>query len=108
MLPDAILCVTRLIFFALIHLGASPLTLEARTLSPARDSAFRLLCLFLIAELEYETKSRRKIYNADFFVVSHHAISKLYVGNTEKFHMSKKQRANLNTLPVLEPGTGDA
>ena len=134
MLLDAILCVTRLIFFALIHLGAKSIDTRSQDLksskgyyepdykrsaylkanrATARGSAFRLLCLFLTAELEYQTKSRRKICNADFFccIPSCHFQVACWQHHTggyeEKIHMSKKQRANLNTLPVSEPGTGD-
>lgn len=80
----------------------------------ARDSSFRLLYLLLKAELEDETKTRQKMYQAVLFIVSHRRIFKHHARKTiraayeERFPVSEKQRANLDKWPALEPGTGAA
>ncbi len=80
----------------------------------ARDSSFHLLYLLLWAELEDETKTRQKMYQAVLFIVSHRAIFKYHARKTiraayeERFHVSEKQRANLDKWPALQPGTGGA
>lgn len=80
----------------------------------ARDSSFRLLYLLLKAELEDETKLRQTMYQAVLFIVSHRAIFKYHARKTiraayeEKFHISEKQRANLDKWPVLQPETDAA
>ena len=77
----------------------------------ARDSSFRLLYLLIRVELDDETKTRQKIYQAVLFVVSHRAIFKhharkiIMAAYEERFHVSEKQRANLDKWPVLQPGT---
>ncbi len=77
----------------------------------ARDSSFRLLYLLLRAELDDETKTRQKMYEAVLFIVSHRAIFKYHARKNiraafeERFHVSEKQRANLDKWPALQPGT---
>ena len=79
----------------------------------ARDSAFRLLYLLLKTDLEDETKTRQKMYEAVLFVVSHRGIFKYHARKTirtayeERFDVSEKQRKILDKWPVLvlEPGT---
>ena len=78
----------------------------------ARDSCFRLL--YLISRLEFEdnTKASQQINQAVVFVVSHRAIFKyrarkaIRAAYEDRFTVSKKQTANLNRWPILEPGSG--
>ncbi|KAJ5498518.1 hypothetical protein N7453_007569 [Penicillium expansum] len=44
---------------------------ERNVKSPARDSAFRLLYLFLLGDFESDVKDSNMAYNATMFVVSH-------------------------------------
>jgi hypothetical protein len=77
----------------------------------ARDSSFRLLYLLLRTELDDETKSRQKMYEADLFIIFHRAIFKYHARKNiraayeERFHVSEKQRADLDKWPALQPGT---
>ena len=78
----------------------------------ARDSCFRLLYLILRAEFEDDTKTSQQIYQAVIFVVSHRAIFKyrarkaIRAAYEDRFSVSKKQVANLNRWPILQPGPG--
>ncbi|KAL7944687.1 hypothetical protein V8C42DRAFT_325579 [Trichoderma barbatum] len=70
--------------------------------SLARDSAFRLLYLFLLGEFKSEVKDRNAAYNAALFVVSHPSIFKprtrkmVREAYEERFDASAKQLNELN------------
>jgi hypothetical protein len=70
--------------------------------SLARDTAFQLLCLILHVQLEDETKTRMKLFNAVMFVVSHpgtfkyHTKRVIRVAYEERFSLTAKQRARLD------------
>ena len=78
----------------------------------ARDSCFRLLYLILRAAFEDDVKASQLIYQAVIFVVSHRAIFKYRARKAvraaceDRFLVSKKQTANLNRWPILEPCPG--
>jgi len=79
----------------------------------ARDSSFRLLYPLIRVELDDETKTRLKMYHAVLFVVSHRSVFKYHarkiirVAYEERFHVSEKQRANLDKWPALQPETSE-
>ena len=76
----------------------------------ARDNCFRLLYLILRAEFKDDVKASQQIYQAVIFVVSYRAIFKyrarkaVRAAYEDRFLISKKQAANLNRWPILEPG----
>ncbi|KAI1370589.1 hypothetical protein F4677DRAFT_438092 [Hypoxylon crocopeplum] len=76
--------------------------------SLARDSAFRLLYLFLLREFESDAKDQNMAYNATLFVVSHSGIFKCRTRKMvreafdEQFHVSQKQRTTLNMWSINE------
>ncbi|KAH8743814.1 hypothetical protein F5883DRAFT_440538 [Diaporthe sp. PMI_573] len=78
--------------------------------SLARDSAFRLLYLFLIDD--GEARDQNSAYNAAFFVVSHRRIFKYRTRKMvreafeDRFNVSYKQRQNLDKWPIGEQEEG--
>ncbi|KAK5988023.1 hypothetical protein PT974_12159 [Cladobotryum mycophilum] len=74
--------------------------------SLARDSAFRLLYLFLLGDFNSEVKDTNAAYNAALFVVSHRAIFKLKARKMvreafeERFDISDKQLKELNKWTI--------
>ncbi|KAI1752039.1 hypothetical protein F4782DRAFT_540583 [Xylaria castorea] len=74
--------------------------------SLARDSAFRLLYMFLTDGLVSEVQDKAMAYNAAFFVISHPQIfryrTKLMVrwAFDERFGITDKQRTNLDKWPL--------
>lgn len=74
--------------------------------SPARDSAFRLLYLLLLAEDEGRAVDQNQAYNAALFVVSHRGIFKYRTRKMvreafkDRFSVSYKQRQTLDRWPV--------
>lgn len=78
--------------------------------SLARDSAFRLLYLFLVDE--GEARDQNSAYNATLFVVSHRRIFKYRTRKMvreafeDRFNVSYKQRQNLNKWAIEEQEEG--
>lgn len=76
------------------------------TKSLARDSAFRLLYVFLLGEFASDARDSNMAYNATLFVVSHRAIFKYKTRNMvreafeERFQASEKQQAGLDKWPL--------
>ncbi|KAJ9160968.1 Isoprenoid biosynthetic process [Coniochaeta hoffmannii] len=74
--------------------------------SLARDSAFRLLYLFLLDEFASEVKDQNSAYNVAFFVVSHRRIFQYRTRKMvreafeARFRVSDKQRKNLDKWPI--------
>ena len=77
----------------------------------ARDSAFRLLYMFLLDGLVSGSRDKAMAYNAAFFVVSHprmfgvRARKMVRMAFDERFGLTKKQRENMDKWP-LESSTG--
>ncbi|KAI2620384.1 hypothetical protein GGS26DRAFT_312864 [Hypomontagnella submonticulosa] len=75
----------------------------------ARDSAFRLLYTFLLADFESDTKDSSMAYQATLFVVSHRAIFKYRTRKMvreafeERFVVTEKQLKGLCQWPINEP-----
>ncbi|OTB09266.1 hypothetical protein M426DRAFT_18641 [Hypoxylon sp. CI-4A] len=80
----------------------------------ARDSAFKLLYMFLLGEFQSDARDSNAAYNATLFVVSHRGIFKhktrkmVREAFEERFVVSEKQKNNLNMWPVAESGTWEA
>ncbi|RYP44112.1 hypothetical protein DL768_009398 [Monosporascus sp. mg162] len=74
--------------------------------SVARDSAFRLLYMFLVEEFTCEVKEQNSAFNAALFVVSHYRIFKyttrkiVRAAFEDRFHVSAKQLKTLNQWPI--------
>jgi hypothetical protein len=70
--------------------------------SVARDSAFRLLYMFLLGEFESEASASNMAYNCALFVVSHYGIFKsktrimVREAYEERFSVTAKQRQSLD------------
>jgi hypothetical protein len=70
--------------------------------SVARDSAFRLLHMFLLGEFESEASASNMAYNCALFVVSHYGIFKsktrimVREAYEERFSVTAKQRQSLD------------
>ncbi|GAB1319188.1 Geranylgeranyl pyrophosphate synthetase [Madurella fahalii] len=79
----------------------------------ARDSAFRLLYLFLVEGFTWEVKDRNSAYNAAFFVVSHPRIFKYRTRKMvreafeDRFHVSDNQRKMLDKWPIRWQDEGE-
>ncbi|GAW18434.1 hypothetical protein ANO14919_079090 [Xylariales sp. No.14919] len=76
--------------------------------SVARDSAFRLLYMFLSNSVSSELRDKNMAYNAALFVISHRGIfryrarSMVLAAFTDRFGVSEKQRKNLDKWPLKE------
>jgi len=74
--------------------------------SVARDSAFRLLYLFMLGEFESDVRDQNAAYNAALFVVSHCGIFKWKTRKMvreafeERFSITEKQRQSLDKWPI--------
>lgn len=74
--------------------------------SPARDSAFRLLYMFLSDGLVSTVQDKGMAYNATFFVVSHPRIFRCRTRKmvleafSDRFGISYKQQKNLDKWPI--------
>ncbi|KAK8036452.1 hypothetical protein PG991_001589 [Apiospora marii] len=74
--------------------------------SLARDSAFRLLYIFLLGEFASDALDSNMAYNATLFVVSHRAVFKYKTRKMvreafeERFRASEKQQAGLDKWPL--------
>ncbi|KAI0129236.1 hypothetical protein F4776DRAFT_628059 [Hypoxylon sp. NC0597] len=79
--------------------------------SLARDSAFRLLYLFLLGEFESSVRDSSAAYQATLFVVSHRRIFRYRTRKMvreafeERFVVSEKQRNSLDKWPINEPSS---
>ncbi|OTA92296.1 hypothetical protein M434DRAFT_74775, partial [Hypoxylon sp. CO27-5] len=79
--------------------------------SLARDSAFRLLYLFLLGEFESGARDSNAAYQATLFVVSHPRIFRYRTRKMvkeafeERFVASEKQRDSLDKWPISEPSS---
>ncbi|PON20255.1 hypothetical protein TGAM01_v210897, partial [Trichoderma gamsii] len=82
---------------------------EIASRSLARDSAFRLLYLFLLGDFKSEVKDSNAAYNATLFVVSHPSIFKprarkmVREAFEERFNISDKQLKGLNKWSIDNP-----
>ncbi|KAL7629171.1 hypothetical protein AAE478_000690 [Parahypoxylon ruwenzoriense] len=76
---------------------------------PARDSAFRLLYLFLLGDFESDVRDSNAAYQATLFVVSHRGIFKqrtrkmVREAYEERFRISEKQLKGLNRWTIEHP-----
>lgn len=82
---------------------------ERNVKSPARDSAFRLLYLFLLGDFESDVKDSNMAYNATMFVVSHprtfeYRIRKIVrTAYEERFDVSFNQICQLDRWAIIPP-----
>jgi hypothetical protein len=79
----------------------------------ARDTAFQLLYLMLLGQLENETKDVQKLYNAVMFVVSHPGTFKyktkrvIRAAYEMRFSITMKQRLRLDEWEKKGAGSGE-
>ena len=79
----------------------------------ARDTAFQLLYLMLLGQLENETKDVQKLYNAVMFVVSHPGTFKyrtkrvIRAAYEMRFSITMKQRSRLDEWEMKGAGSGE-
>ena len=82
--------------------------------SLARDSAFRLLYIFVLGVPESDVSDQNRAYNATTFVVSHHRIFKYKTRKMVReafemrFTMSYKQRHGLDKWPIDDSSRGNS
>lgn len=79
----------------------------------ARDTAFQLLYLMLLGQLENETKDGQKLYNAVMFVVSHPGTFKyrtkrvIRAAYEMRFSITMKQRSRLDEWEMKGAGSSE-
>ncbi|KAI0386894.1 hypothetical protein F5Y04DRAFT_288695 [Hypomontagnella monticulosa] len=77
--------------------------------SIARDSAFRVLYMFLLANFESEVKDSNMAYNLTLFIVSHPSIFKCRTRKMvreafeERFVVTEKQQKSFNKWSIGDP-----